>query len=136
MTVAQVVASLSGTSEFQGDFVSTGVSASLTGKGPYTVFIPTDAGYNLVKPGTISGMTPTQLKRFVQYHVVSGRALDVDAVQNGTIQALSKDTLNFTVQKDTGFVQVNSSFALTAYKASNGIVYVINQPLIPPSKTQ
>ncbi len=136
MTVAQVVASLSGVSEFQSAFVSTGVSASLTGKGPYTVFVPTDTGYNLVKPGTITGMSAAEFKRFVQYHVVSGRALDLDALQNGTIQALSKDTLNFAVQKSTGFVQVNSSFAVTAYKASNGIVYVINQPLIPPAKTQ
>lgn len=134
-TVAQVVASLSGAPTFQGIFVSTGVSASLTGKGPYTVFVPTDAGFTNITPGTISTMTAAEKKRLVQYHVVSGKMLDIDAIDNGTIQALSKDMLNFIVN-DNGTVQVNSSYALKAYKASNGIVYTINAPLIPPIKTQ
>ena len=132
-TVAQVLATLSGSSQFEAVLSSTGVSATLGGKGPYTVFVSTDAGYNLLPKGTVSGMTPAQKKRFAQYAVVSGRALNIDAVSNGMVQALSGDTLNFHVGS-TGMVQVNSSFALQEYKVKNGIIYVINQPLLPPVK--
>lgn len=130
-TVADVVAGLSGASQYAGLMSSTGVGASLTGKGPYTVFVSTDAGFALLKPGTITGMTAAQKKRLVQYSVVSGKMLSISATDSGTITALSKDTLNFNVN-DSGLVQVNSSFAIRAIKASNGIVYIINQPLLPP----
>jgi uncharacterized surface protein with fasciclin (FAS1) repeats len=130
-SVAAVVAGLSGASEYAGLFSSTGVGATLTGKGPYTVFVSTDAGYALLKPGTITNMTAAQKKRLIQYSIVSGRMLNISATDSGTITALSKDTLNFNVN-DSGLVQVNSSFALRAIKASNGIVYIINQPLLPP----
>jgi uncharacterized surface protein with fasciclin (FAS1) repeats len=130
-SVAAVVAGLSGASEYAGLFSSAGVGATLTGKGPYTVFVSTDAGYALLKPGTITNMTAAQKKRLIQYSIVSGRMLNISATDSGTITALSKDTLNFNVN-DSGLVQVNSSFALRAIKASNGIVYIINQPLLPP----
>ena len=134
-TVAQIVAGLSGASEYQALFNSSGIGATLIGTAPssYTVFVSTDQGFGLLAPGTISGMSAAQKKRMVEYSVVSGRALDVSAVQSGDIQTLSGDTLNFHVGT-TGMVQANSSFALAAYKAKNGIVYVINQPLLPPVK--
>ena len=120
------------TSEYESYLGSTGVGSSITGKGPYTVFVSTDAGYALLKPGTIVNMTAAQKKRLIQYSIVSGKELDVDVQNSGSVKALSGDELNFTVS-DSGAVQVNSSYALAAYKASNGIVYVVNQPLIPPT---
>jgi len=134
-TVAQVVAGLSGISEYQSMFNATGIGATLIGTNPssYTVFVSTDMGYGLLQPGTIRTMTAADQKHMIQYSVVSGRALDVQAVSSGEVQTLSGDTLNFHVGT-TGLVQANSSFALAAYKAKNGIVYVINQPLLPPQK--
>lgn len=132
--VVSVVAGLSNASTFQHLFTSTGIASVLVSKGPYTVFVPTDAGLTLAPKGSIRNMTFAEKKRFVEYHVVMGRMLELDALDSTQIQALSGDTLNFTVRPDTGFVQVNSAFALTAYKASNGVVYTINQPLFPPKK--
>jgi len=131
-SIAQIVAGLTGSSEYASYFNSTGVGATLGARGPYTVFISTNAGFALLKPGTITGMSAAQQKRMVQYSIVSGKALDVNAADSGSIKALSGDELNFKVGS-TGLVQINSSYALAAYKASNGIVYVINQPLIPPT---
>jgi len=132
-TVASVVASIPSASQFKALLAASGVS--LSGKGPYTVFVPVDSGFKYITPGTITSMTAAQKKRLVQYHIVSGRALNVSATDSGTIQALSKDMLNFNVQ-DSGAVQVNSAFVLSAYRAKNGVVYVITQPLIPPVNTQ
>ncbi len=131
-SIAEVLASLPGVSTYTSLFNSTGVGATLGARGPYTVFVSTDAGYALLKPGTISNMTAAEQKRLIQYSIVSGKALDIDATNNGSVKALSGDELNFKVQPN-GLVEVNSSFALEEYKASNGIIYVLNQPLLPPT---
>jgi len=131
-TVSAIVAGLSGASEYESYLGSTGVGSSIAGKGPYTVFVSSDAGYALLKPGTIVNMTAAQKKRLIQYSIVSGKELDVNVQNTGSVKALSGDELNFKVSA-SGLVQVNSSYALAAYKASNGIVYVVNQPLIPPT---
>ncbi|MEK7108825.1 MAG: fasciclin domain-containing protein [Patescibacteria group bacterium] len=131
-TVAQVVASLSGSSNFQSLLVSTGAVASLTGKGPYTLFIPTNAAYASLTPGTIAKMTAAQKLRLAQYAIVTGKRLDIDAVSSGRYTALSKDPINFQVNLEDGSVLVNSGTVLRQYKASNGIVYVMDAVLVPP----
>ena len=131
-TVAQVVASLSGSSNFYSLLVSTGAVASLTGKGPYTLFIPTNAAYASLTPGTISKMTAAQKLRLAQYAIVTGKRLDIDAVSSGRYTALSKDPINFQVNLEDGSVLVNSGTVLRQYKASNGIVYVMDAVLVPP----
>jgi uncharacterized surface protein with fasciclin (FAS1) repeats len=132
--VATVIASVSNGATFASYLSSTGVGATLSGKGPYTVFVSTDGAFSRLAPGTISAMTAAERKRMVQYHVVVGKRLDVDAVNSGQVQALSKDTLNFQVDTAKGAVYVNSGYVLKAYKATNGIVYVINSVLIPPKQ--
>jgi len=131
-TVAGIIASLSGESRFAGLMSSTGVSALVAGKGPYTIFVPTDASFAQLPTGTINNLDEAQLMRLVEYHIISGKAIDVNAETAGTVPALSKDLLNFS--KNTGDVsaRVNSSVVLHAYKASNGIVYVIGSVLLPP----
>ena len=131
-TVGAIVASLSGAGTFASLYASTGVAASVTGKGPYTVFVAPDSAFANLPAGTISKMTATQKKRLVQYHVVAGKMLDLDAVNSGTYTALSKDTLNFLVHPQTKLAYVNSGYTIRQYKASNGIVYVISAVLVPP----
>ncbi len=131
-TVNGVISSLSGVGTFASLYSSTGVSASVTGKGPYTVFVPTDAAIAALAPGSITNLTAAQKKRLVQNHVVSGKMLDLDAVSSGVHTSLSKDTLNFQVQPQTKIAYVGSGYAIKQYKASNGMVYVITAVLTPP----
>lgn len=133
-TVANVIADLQYGGRYAQLLSQTGVSSALAGKGPYTVFVATDGAYGRLIPGTVNSLSATELKRLVQYSIISGKKLDVDAVNSGQIQALSGDTLNFVVNDDQK-VYVNSGYVLSAYNASNGIVYVINAVLIPPTKT-
>lgn len=110
-------------------------TSSISGKGPYTIFVATDGAFSRLPPGTISAMSSAQLKRTIQYHIIVGKRLDVDALNSGQVQALSTDTLNFQVDVKKGAVYVNSGYVLHAYKATNGIVYVINSVLLPPKLT-
>jgi uncharacterized surface protein with fasciclin (FAS1) repeats len=131
-SVSAIVSEVANGTRFAQLLASTGVGATLTGKGPYTVFVATDGAFSRLSPGTINNMSAAQLKRTIQYHIVAKR-LDVDAVNSGQVQALSRDTLNFNVDTTKGAVYVNSGYVLKAYKATNGIVYVINSVLLPPT---
>ena len=131
-TVAEVVASLGDASTFSSYFTSTGVSASVTGAGPYTVFVPTNTAFGKLASGTVSGLSVTAKKRLVQYHVVSGKKLDIDAIETSTIQALSKDMLNFEALGASARGKVNNSVVIRQYNAKNGVVYVIDAVLLPP----
>ena len=131
--VVSIAESISGASTFGSWLTSTGVASQITGKGPYTIFVPTDKAVSALKAGTFNNLSVAEQKRFVQYHIISGRALDIDAMQSGTIVALSKDALNFS--NTNNIPMVNSAITVTQYKGSNGIVYVINAVLVPPEKS-
>ncbi len=130
--VVSIAQSISGSSTFGGWLNSSGVSAQITGKGPYTIFVPTDAAVAKLKAGTFTNLSAAGKKRFVQYYIVKGRAIDVDAQVSGTIPALSGDDLNF--DNTNNIAMVNSGIIIAQYKASNGVVYVINTALVPPEK--
>ena len=125
-TVGAVVAGLGG--RFGSLYSSTGVGAQITGKGPYTVFVPTDAAFAAANLGS---MTAAQQKLLIQNHIVSGKMLDLDAVSSGNYTALSRQSLNFNVQAQTNIAYVGSGYAIKQIKASNGIVYVITAVLQP-----
>ena len=99
-TVLAIAESLSGTSEFTSLLTSSGVSAQLRGPGPYTIFVPTNGAFSQLPNGTISGLTAAGKKRLVEYHVISGRAINGTAVSSGSVQALSGDALNFSFGTD------------------------------------
>jgi len=130
--VVSIAQSISGASTFGGWLNSSGVAAQITGKGPYTIFVPTDAAVAKLKAGTFTNLSAAGKTRFVQYYIVKGRAIDVDAQVSGTIPALSGDDLNF--DNTNNIPLVNSGIVIAQYKASNGMVYVINTALVPPEK--
>ncbi len=131
-TVAEVIASLPEASTFSSYFSATGVSASVSGTGPYTIFVPSNAAFGKLASGTVSGLSAAAKKRLIQYHVVSGKKLDVDALETSTIQALSKDMLNFEALGPQYGGRVNNSVVIRQYTAKNGIVYIIDAVLLPP----
>jgi transforming growth factor-beta-induced protein len=134
--VVSIVAGLSGVSQFNSLFHSTGVAATITPQagGKYTIFVPTNGAISQLPAGTISKMTATELKRLIQYHVISGRAIDTTAQTAGQIQALSGDALNFNYGTNK-IPMVNSAIIIAQYNGSNGTVYLIDNVLLPPTKS-
>lgn len=131
-SVSTIVAGLKGATLFNTLYRSTGVN-TLVGTSTYTIFVPTDTAFNTLPDGTLQNMTSAQKKRLIEYHIVSGRAIDVSAVSAGTVQALSGDALNFNY--GIGKVPlVNSAVVITEYTGKNGVVYLIDNVLLPPKK--
>lgn len=132
--VASIAASISGASTFASLFTATGVAADIESGEEYTIFVPTDGAISLLAEGTITGLSAAEQRRFIEHHVIEGRALDIDAVETGVITAMSGSELNFEVSDRDEIARVNNRFAITAYRGSNGIVYVINGVLFPPEE--
>lgn len=132
--VASIVSTIPEASRFATLFVSTGVRSQVSGNGPYTIFVPTNSAFTQLSPGTLENMNAADRKRMVQYHVVPGRAIDTDALESGNIEALSKDMLNFDVRDPDEIARVNSAIIMQAYNGKNGVVYLVNNVLVPPER--
>ena len=110
-----------------------GLAGALSGKGPYTVFAPTDAAFAKVPKATLAalGKDKAALKAVLLYHVVKGSVPASKVVTLTSAKTLDGGkAVKITVVGKT--VKVNGAKVVTAdVKASNGIIHVIDKVLIP-----
>lgn len=132
-SVVGVLEGIPEASDFARYIEATGLASQLR-SGSYTIFVPTNAAIANLPKGTISGLSASAQKQLVEYHIVVGKMLDNDAIMSGTYQAMSRDTLNFNVNIQTGVSYVNSGKVIKQYKTSNGIIYLISSVLFPPQQ--
>jgi uncharacterized surface protein with fasciclin (FAS1) repeats len=116
---------------------SAGLAKTLQGKGPFTVFAPTDAAFAKVPKATLAKLQtdPMLLKSVLLYHVVKG---EVPASTVVTLNGKSAKTLNgasIRIAVKGGKVYLNGSTLVTKtdVMASNGVIHVINKVLLPPA---
>jgi uncharacterized surface protein with fasciclin (FAS1) repeats len=113
---------------------SAGLAETLSGKGPYTVFAPTDKAFSKVPAETLEalGNDPDALRGVLLYHVAEGRYPAKRLVRKGSIPTLAGPRL--TVRVRDGVVRVGGARVITPdVRASNGVIHAINRVLIPPS---
>ena len=116
---------------------SAGLVETLKGKGPFTVFAPTDAAFAKLPPGTVENLLKPenrdQLRRILTYHVVAGSVGSAQAAKMSTATTVSGDAIRISA-KDGG-VMVNNARVVTAdVAASNGVIHVIDTVILPPAK--
>lgn len=118
---------------------ATGLDATLSGEGPFTVFAPTDAAFALLGEETINALlndTET-LSDILLYHVISGQAVDsVTAIglAGQSVQTANSDSVLLSL--DNGNLLVNNATVInTDIVTSNGIIHVIDMVLSPPADT-
>ena len=107
---------------------------TLKGKGPYTVFAPTDEAFGKLPAGTLNDLLKPEnkqkLQRILSYHVVPGRVSSADVVKLHTAKAVSGDTID--IKANGGTVMVDSARVVKAdVRASNGIIHVIDSVILP-----
>lgn len=129
-TVKSIIASLPNASQYDSLFLSTGVANLIGSGGQFTIFVPTNAAFSSLPSSTFTKMTAAQLKRMIEYSIVDGRAIEPGAEMSGAVQAYSGDSLNFSDVNNVAMV--NSSIIVSEYKGSNGVVFLINEVLLPP----
>ena len=111
-----------------------GLAGTLKGKGPFTVFAPTDAAFAKLPTGTVESLlkpeNKAKLQAILTYHVLSGK------VMSGTIagKKLNVATVQGTeVAIDaTSGVKVDDATVIKAdIQASNGVIHVIDKVILP-----
>ena len=110
----------------------TGLVDALKGKGPFTVFAPTDEAFAKLPKGTIEALLKDKeaLKKILLYHVVSGQVTSKEVVSLNKAETLSGK--NIKIQTKDGAVMINDSKVTTAdVMASNGVIHIIDTVLIP-----
>ena len=77
-----------------------GLAETLSGKGPYTVFAPTDAAFKKVPKKTLNalGKDKAKLKSVLLYHVAAGRLAAKRVVKRSSIKTLNGKRVQFRVR--------------------------------------
>ena len=114
---------------------SAGLVETLSGKGPFTVFAPTNAAFAKVPKATLTalGKDKALLTRVLTYHVVAGRVPAAKVVGLKSAKTVAGPAVKISVKGST--VKVGAAKVVaTDVKATNGIIHVIDTVLIPPAK--
>lgn len=113
-----------------------GLVSALSAKGPYTVFAPTNAAFKKVPAATLAQLkaNPDQLKAVLTYHVLPRQVLAAQVVRLNAAKTLEGSGIK--IRTRNGVVRINNNARVTATNvmASNGVIHVINNVLIPPAK--
>ncbi len=110
-----------------------GLSDTLTGTGPFTVFAPTDEAFAKVPADTLKDLLKPENKEklagILTYHVVSGKMMAADAAKMTTAKTVNGQELKIDA---TSGVKINNAKVLTAdVEASNGVIHIIDTVLMP-----
>lgn len=111
-----------------------GLVETLKGKGPFTVFAPTDEAFSKLPAGTVESLLKPEnkekLKAILLYHVVSGDVTAAQVVKLASAKTVNGQDLKLTV--NDGSVMVNEAKVVKAdVLASNGVIHVIDTVLLP-----
>jgi uncharacterized surface protein with fasciclin (FAS1) repeats len=115
-----------------------GLVEALQGKGPFTVFAPTDEAFAKLPKGTVETLLKPENKALLvdilKYHVVSGKVTARDVVKLTSADALNGQRLSILVEEGT--VEVAGATVIKAdVMASNGVIHVIDTVMMPATKS-
>ncbi len=120
---------------------------TLKGKGPFTVFAPTNEAFAALPDGTVAGLlkpeNKAELTKILTYHVVAGRwdfgalarairaghgRAAIKTVEGGTLVAMMNGPHNIVVTDEKGNIADISTYDV--YQ-SNGVILVVDRVLLP-----
>lgn len=110
---------------------ASGLTADLGGKGPFTVFAPTDEAFKKLPAGAYDSLLKDlgKLKAILNYHVVSGYFMARDLKSGGVATAQGTP---LTIAVTSSDVRVNGARVTKAdIVATNGIMHAIDAVILP-----
>jgi uncharacterized surface protein with fasciclin (FAS1) repeats len=132
VSVADTIAAKPQLSTLNSLVAKTGLTDTLKGTGPFTVFAPSDEAFAKVPAKTMDALAqdPAKLKAVLTYHVLSGKFMAAD-VKNGNSKTVNG--ANLALSKAGEYVTVEQAMVQTAdISATNGVVHIVDSVLIPP----
>ena len=118
-----------------------GLVETLSGKGPFTVFAPTNAAFGKLPAGTVDALVKPESKatltKILTYHVVSGKLEASDLIDGKKLKTVEGEEL--TVKKSGDSVMIvdakggSSTVTIPDVNQSNGVIHVVDTVLMPAS---
>ena len=116
-----------------------GLVSTLEGKGPFTVFAPTNAAFGKLPAGTVDNLVKPEnkatLTKILTYHVVAGKLEASDLTDGRKLKTVEGEEL--TVKKDGGKTWIvdakgdTAAITITNVNQSNGVIHVVDTVLLP-----
>ena len=111
-----------------------GLSETLMGEGPFTVFAPTDEAFAKLPEGTVADLLKPENKdklvAVLTYHVVSGKVMSSDVVKLTSAKTVQGQEVKINV-KDGSVMVDNANVTKVDIAASNGVIHVIDSVILP-----
>ena len=107
-----------------------GLVDTLKGRGPFTVFAPTDEAFAKIPKADLEALLKDKAKltSILTYHVVSGKVMAAD-VKAGKVKTVQGSEL--TVSTSMGVMVDNAKVIKTDIAADNGVIHVIDSVIMP-----
>lgn len=133
-TIVDVAAANSDFSTLVAAVKAAGLAETLSSKGPFTVFAPTNAAFAKLPAGTVESLLKPENKdklvAILTYHVVAGKVTAADVVKLKTAGTVNGKAVSIAAGHH-GVKINNANVTATDIKASNGVIHVIDSVLIP-----
>jgi transforming growth factor-beta-induced protein len=119
-----------------------GLVKTLSGKGPFTVFAPTNAAFAKLKrtaPDTFAAVTSDKalLAKVLTYHVLAKRVPSTAAVaaakKRAAVKTVQGERIKLSIRAGKLTLNGNSKVIAADVKASNGVIHAIDTVIVPPS---
>ncbi len=109
-----------------------GLVETLQGKGPFTVFAPTDEAFAKLPAGTVEGLLKDKAKltAILTYHVVAGNVMAADVVKLHDAKTVQGQSVTI-VTKDGKVTVDNAKVVKTDIECTNGVIHVIDSVILP-----
>ena len=133
-TIVQIAASAGNFNTLVAAVKAAGLAETLSGKGPFTVFAPTDEAFAKLGKDTIEGLlkpeNKAKLVSILTYHVAGANLPAAKVVAMPTITTLQGQSVEIVVEG--GKVTVDGANVLkTDIVGSNGVIHVIDSVILP-----
>ena len=110
---------------------------TLKGKGPFTVFAPTDEAFAKLPEGTVESLLKPENKEklvaILTYHVVAGKVEAKDAVKLKSAKTVNGASFVINVS-DAGVMVDKAKVVKTDIQCTNGVIHVIDAVILPAAK--
>lgn len=136
-TVVEIAAGNKDFSTLVAAVKAAGLVETLSGKGPFTVFAPTNEAFAKLPKATLESLLKPEnvekLRQILLYHVVAGKVLAKDVVGLKAAKSAQGQPIAITVKGETVMLNGNSKVVATDIDASNGVVHLIDSVILPPT---
>lgn len=113
-----------------------GLAETLKSEGPFTVFAPTDDAFAALPPGTVENLLKPenrdQLVAVLTYHVIPGKVMSSD-IAGKSLNVETVQGSDVAIDAMSGVSVDNAMVVMADIEASNGVIHVIDNVILPDS---